>query len=58
MWEKELVDWENRDNVPFNRRPLFAPIYSTETIEEYKKEMSDLKGTFVEPVNIRHSEDE
>ena len=58
-WEKELVEWEDRDNVPFNRRPLFAPIYSAETIEEYKKEMSDLKGTFVEPVSIeRHSDEE
>jgi hypothetical protein len=53
------VDWENRDNVPFSHRPLFAPIYSAETIEQYKKEMSDLKGTFVEPVSImKHSEDE
>ena len=51
--EKELEEWENRDNVPFNRRPLFSPIYSVETVEEYKKEMSELEGTFVEPVNIR-----
>jgi len=58
MWEKELVEWENRDNVPFSHRPLFAPIYSAEMIEQFKEEMSELKGTFVEPVNIRHSEDE
>jgi hypothetical protein len=57
-WEKEIEEWENRDNVPFNRRPLFAPIYSAEDIEQFKEEMSELKGTFVEPVNIRHSEDE
>jgi hypothetical protein len=50
--EKELEEWENRDNVPFNRRPLFAPIYSVDTVEEYKKEMSELEGTFVKPVNI------
>jgi hypothetical protein len=58
-WEKELVEWENRDNVPFSHRPLFAPIYSAETIEQYKEEMSELEGTFVKPVNIeRHFEDE
>ena len=58
-WEKELEEWENRDNVPFSRRPLFAPIYSVETIEEYKKEMSELEGTFVKPVTIeRHFENE
>jgi hypothetical protein len=51
-WEKELEEWENRDNVPFNRRPLFSPIYSSEAIEESKKEMSELEGTFVEPINI------
>jgi len=51
-WEKELVEWENRDNVPFNRRPLFSPIYSSESIEESKKEMSELEGTFVKPINI------
>ena len=51
-WEKELEEWENRDNVPFNRRPLFSPIYSAEAIEECKKEMSELEGTFVKPINI------
>ena len=56
--EKELEEWENRDNVPFSRRPLFAPIYSHETVEEYKKEMSELEGTFVEPVNIRRYAEE
>ena len=56
--EKELEEWENRDNVPFNRRPLFAPIYSVETLEEYKKEMSELEGTFVEPVNLGRYLDE
>jgi hypothetical protein len=58
-WEKELVEWENRDNVPFSHRPLFAPIYSAESIEESKKEMSELEGTFVAPVTIeRHFEEE
>ena len=50
--ETHIPEWENRDNVPFNRRPLFSPIYSAEAIEESKKEMSELEGTFVEPINI------
>jgi hypothetical protein len=53
-----LEEWENRDNVPFSRRPLFAPIYSVETIEEYKKEMSELEGAFVQPVNLGRYLDE
>ena len=28
--EKEWEEWDNRDNVPFNQRPYFAPIYSKE----------------------------
>jgi hypothetical protein len=58
-WEKDIEEWENRDNVPFNQRPMFQPYVNSEDIEEYKKEMSDLEGTFVEPVSImKHSEDE
>ena len=57
-WENDIVEWENRDNVPFNRRPLFQPYVTSENIGEYKKEMSDLKGTFVEPVSISFNREE
>ena len=44
--EKELNDWENRDNVPFNRRPPFAPIFSRERIDEYKKQLEEYNMSF------------
>jgi hypothetical protein len=28
-------------------------MFSAEDIEKYKKEMSELEGTFVEPVNLK-----
>jgi len=59
LWEKEIEEWKNRDNVPFNQRPLFQPYLKSENIEEYKKEMSQIEGTFVEPVNLKkYSDDE
>ena len=58
-WEAELIQWENRDNLPFRERPSFGPMFNAEDIEKYKKEMSDLDGTFVEPVNLKkYSDDE
>jgi hypothetical protein len=34
-------------------------MFNDEDIEKYKKEMSDLEGTFVEPVNLKkYSDDE
>jgi hypothetical protein len=51
--EKELEEWENRDNVPFNSRPFFKPFYTNEDIELHKKTMSELEGTFVEPKYYR-----
>jgi hypothetical protein len=58
-WESDLIQWENRDNLPFRERPTFEPMFSADDIEKYKKEMSDLEGTFVEPVNLKkYSDDE
>jgi hypothetical protein len=59
IWEQNIKEWEDRDNVPFNRRPLFQPYVNSEDIEGYKKEMSELEGTFVAPVSIeRYFEEE
>ena len=52
--EKELEEWENRDNVPFNRRPLFAPIYSRERIDEYKKQLEEYDMSFTPPVLLEY----
>ena len=57
--EKELEDWENRDNVPFKQRPLFAPIFSRERIDEYKKQLEGYNMSFDKPVLLEYKyEDE
>jgi hypothetical protein len=50
--EKELEEWDNRDNVPFSRRPLFAPIFTRERIDEYKKELEEYDMSFTPPVPL------
>ena len=52
--EKELEEWENRDNVPFNRRPPFAPIFSRERIDEYKKQLEEYDMSFTPPVLLEY----
>lgn len=47
--EKELEEWDNRDNLPFNKRPNFKPIYTQENLEEYKKELAEYDMSFVKP---------
>lgn len=45
-----LDEWDNRDNVPFNRRPYFAPIYSREELSEMEKELSEFDMSFIPPL--------
>lgn len=52
--EKELEEWENRDNLPFKQRPLFAPIFSRERIDEYKKELEKYDMNFTPPVFLNY----
>lgn len=49
--EKEWEEWDNRDNVPFNKRPYFQPIYSKEVIEEMKKQLQEFDMSFTPPTN-------
>jgi len=56
--EKDIEEWENRENIPFVNRPLFEPIYGKNDIEDFKIKMSELEGTFVEPTNyVRNYDD-
>ena len=57
--EKELEEWDNRDNVSFSRRPLFAPIFTRERIDEYKKELEEFDMSFTVPVLLeyRHNDE-
>jgi hypothetical protein len=52
--EEELVKWDNRDNVPFGSRPYFAPIFTHEDLNDYKKQLEDYDMSFTPP--IRYSD--
>lgn len=47
--EKEWEEWDNRDNVPFNKRPYFAPIYTREDIIGMKNELENYNMSFTPP---------
>ena len=55
VMEKELEEWENRDNVPFKQRPLFAPIFSRESIDRYKKELEEYDMNFDKPQPLEYN---
>ena len=46
---EELDKWDNKDNVPFNHRPMFSPVYTREDLVEYEKKLSDYDMSFVPP---------
>ena len=54
----ELDKWDNRDNVPFNQRPLFSPIYTPEDLVEYERKLSEYDMSFVPPRPYRSVESE
>jgi hypothetical protein len=49
--EEELVKWDNRDNVPFGSRPYFAPIFTHEDLNDYKKQLEDYDMSFTPPIS-------
>lgn len=49
--EKELEQWENRDNLPFNYRPI-EPYFTRDTLDRYKKQLAEYDMNFEKPVNI------
>jgi hypothetical protein len=61
--EEELDAWDNRENVSFRSRPLFAPIYSREDLEKQKLDLKHYEcllaeGSFVEPFRVQRVYDE
>lgn len=52
IWKKDLEEWQNRDNVPFNKRPLFEPYYKEQDIINFVLELETLSNTIIEPVNL------
>lgn len=56
-WEEELAAWNNRENVPFQHRPSFAPYHDQESIDQAKAELAGMTDV-VEPVRLGYTEDE
>jgi hypothetical protein len=47
--EEELNVWDKRDDIPFNQRPMFSPIYSREDLEGLRIELSEYDMSFSVP---------
>ena len=52
IWEKDLEEWKNRDNVPFNKRPFFEPYYKEQDIINFVLELETISKTLIQPVNL------
>lgn len=48
--EKELKEWENRDNVHFKDRPFFTPIYTREELEQMEEDLVNFNMSFTPPI--------
>jgi hypothetical protein len=55
--EKELKQWENRENIPFNQRPTFAPVWTNEDIFGWRNELKTI-GECEKPISIKKSEED
>lgn len=47
--KEELDKWDNRDNVPFNQRPLFEPTYTRGELANYELKLGVYDMSFVPP---------
>jgi hypothetical protein len=50
---QRLDEWENKDNVPFQYRPSFGPIWTREDLKEWIEEFESKKWDFVEPRSMK-----
>jgi hypothetical protein len=55
--EKELKEWEDRENTPFHSRPSFAPVWTEQDILGWRNELETLEWTYEEPVSLNKNED-
>ena len=51
MYEDTINKWENRDNLPLNRRPRHEPLFSREENLKLKEKIDSMVNLFVFPVN-------
>jgi hypothetical protein len=50
---QRLNEWDNKDNVSFQYRPSFAPIWTREDVNELVTEFESKKWDFVEPRSMK-----
>ena len=50
---KRLDEWENRENVSFQYRPPFDPIWTREDLKEWIEEFENTKWDFIEPRSMK-----
>lgn len=54
-WKKELVDWENREDIPYNQRPHYAPSETEEDIAMYELQVAaGIEGAILMPVILKY----
>ena len=53
-WKDELLEWNNRENVPFRERNWFAPSETEETIAAYEAQIAADEKTIVMPVILAY----
>ncbi len=51
--EEGLVEWETRDERPFNQRPYFKPIHTREDLAALKEELEKYDMSFTAPTSYR-----
>ena len=52
--QKELDEWETRDERPFNQRRHFQPMYTKDDLDKMKKDLENYDMSFTPP--IRYSD--
>jgi hypothetical protein len=57
-WKTELEEWENRDDKPFNQRPLFKPYMTEENVSAAEAELAALTQTIIQPVRLYYNYEE
>jgi hypothetical protein len=50
---QRLDEWENKDNVPFQYRPSFGPIWTRDDLNEWVTEFESKKWDFIEPSSMK-----
>jgi hypothetical protein len=53
--EKELEEWENRENLSYHLRPKFEPYFNRETIDSYKKQLAEYDMSFDKPQPLEYN---